>query len=215
MSDEVRRGFERLDQLLHRQEGMAVSRERLRRALERLEQQLRDQHNPVLDVLVPGLDEGTIRDKMAAFGLTAPDDLITWFGWNNGHTTDYQGRFIPGVGPAGFDFMCGEYEYLRGHAELYPELEGGWFPVVQFGGGGQKIMMDCGQNPNTRGYVRGYTPVGGFEGDGAPTLAEPIEWWCEFIDTGLWVCDDNGVHPTYGLDDERHLSARIRSSCMI
>ncbi|MDT5342895.1 MAG: hypothetical protein QOE52_2079, partial [Mycobacterium sp.] len=183
---------------------------------DRFEQQLRDQHNSVMDVFLPGLDEETIRHKMATFGLTAPDDLITWYGWNNGHTTEYQGRFVPRVGPVGFGFMCEQYEYFRDHVELFPELNGGWFPVVHFDGGGQKIMMDCGQNPTTSGRVHGYTPEYGFEGDGAPTLAEPIEWWCEFIDTGLWVCDDNGVHPSYDYDQYMNLMPpKIRNSCMI
>ncbi len=142
--------------------------------------------------MLPGVDADELRGRLGAFGLEAPDDLITWFGWHNGYEAPpgqpWRGALL-GVVFASFEAMSTYYTdmFLAHEVELLPAGSARWFPVVAFGGN-QHIVMDCGDDADTRGTVAGLTESF-FDPRAyrARTLAEPVEWWCEFIASGLWT----------------------------
>jgi hypothetical protein len=82
--------------------------------------------------------------------------------------------------------MCEQYtsNLMPYIAEYLPAEGTGWFPAVKFGDD-RWIMIDC-TDRATRGTVAAFAQSDFPEGFYRPaTLAEPVEWWCEFYETGL------------------------------
>lgn len=118
----------------------------LRALLEQLEDRLRAFGAPVVDAFRPGAPLEQVRAAIAAEGLSAHDDLVTWWGWHDGSdaggvAADYSG---PGiyfrqentlVGPwhvISLDDALRIRRWWRSTApQLVPE---DWLPVLQFEG---------------------------------------------------------------------------------
>jgi cell wall assembly regulator SMI1 len=219
----VEEGFARLHALVEWQDHAAVSPQRLRDALRRADDVLARAGAPVVRGLQPGLGADEVRDQMASLGLTAPDDLLVWFGWHNGY------RAPPGEVPDRNMFylalpmslveLVSRYSenYFEAQIEELGEPNMRWFPVVGIDSTWSHIVMDCGHDPTTAGQVAGFNAHSAFAWYVARTLAEPVEWWLEFVDTGLWRYDDAYARftPAYSYDEgSLWMPQRMFHSCM-
>jgi len=179
--------------------------DRLHRALERLEAVLAAQGHPVVDGLQPGIKENEVRGRLAQWGLDPPEDLITYFGWHNGYVTpagrDFHGEIGSGVRPMSLAQACQAYEEgVRFDLETLVEHTGWadgteWFPVV-VSTSGRYVLMDCRRDTPSRGSVAGWENLEMTEPQFRPaTLAQPVEWWAEYFETGVWRWDptDGGI----------------------
>jgi hypothetical protein len=162
--------------------------------------------------LLPGIDESEVRRMLAEVDLEPPDDLIDWFGWHNGYAPPPNGQPFWNIGPwhqaIGLEPAYDIYTELRNDIDdLAPDEDTEWFPVINFTHNGY-ILMYCGDKADQRGQVacwssefpdRFYRPA---------TLAEPIEWWTEYLDNGSWRYDS--LLRTYFADIDRDTMPRER-----
>jgi hypothetical protein len=187
--------------------------DRLKTALERLERALTAQGNHVVKGLIPGLGEAEIRARVAEFGFEPHEDLITWFSWHNGYQLPVgdpvpdglPGRIGPTLIPLDLELACVLFVENRDwdFELIAPGEEPKWFPVVRYSHAGE-IVMYCGGDTSHRGQVA-YWEAGFPEGFNRPSmLAEPVEWWIEYIETGVWSYDALRIgfnHPSIDRND--------------
>jgi hypothetical protein len=155
--------------------------ERLRLALNRFERALADHEVPVVQGLLPGVDESEVRQMLAEVDIEPPDDLIDWFGWHNGYAPPRSGKPFWNIGPSqqaiGLERAYDIYTELRHDIdELAPDEDTEWFLVINFTHNGY-ILMYCGDKADRRGQVACWMaefPDGFYR---PATLAEPVEWW--------------------------------------
>jgi len=221
MNETARAGFERLEALFYRQQATPPARHgRLRHALELLEDLLREQRNPIVDGLLPGLGAAEIRAQMRDLGLDAPDDLLTWFGWHNGYeqppTSRYQDWLAPSFRSTGIADLREHYlgMYLKYQIDAQSRDGARWFPILTTGNA-CVVMMDCGSDPATTGAVAKKNELGLIESThSVRELADIVEWWCEALAAGLWVYDEIGFHPIYDYNDLDYLPTKLLESEM-
>ena len=170
--------------------------ERLREALERLEEAIEALGYPLRDGLRPGLGEAEIRAQLAPLGIDPPADLITLFGWHNGYQTPVgqpsRGLLGPNLRTISLDRACREYVDMKISFEEMVKAGSSiglsWFPVLDFTGW-DSIIMNCEEGSPRRGAVTEWSPADDLPSDLPNTLAEPVERWAGLIESGQWTVD--------------------------
>lgn len=81
----------------------------LRPLLERLEDLLRGQGAPVVDLLADGLPEHVVREDLETYVGHAPQEVVDWFSWHDGLRQDQLG---PGVPPQ-HAMLLGGFQPIR------------------------------------------------------------------------------------------------------
>lgn len=200
---------------------------RLEAALARLEAALAAQHNPVLDGMQPGLPEREIRRVIGELGINPPQELIAWFGWHNGYVAP------PGRTPRAwmgaellqytFDHAVSLYsgiaegiDEFREFDLVSPDEDTEWFPLCMVRGGSY-LVMNCGNGLQRGSVARWNTHAQGFRPGGyrPQTLAEPVEWWVELIESGTWRYDASTDYVEYdpayvwSLSEQQQLSGLV------
>jgi hypothetical protein len=183
---------------------------KLGHTLVRLEEMLGSHGWPVVDGLQPGLPEALIREELNAVGINPPDDAIELFSWHNGYLPPSSTGWQEGILTPVWSVMdlSAAMEARRTIAEAYErpyvaesfEILGRrgdapWFPVLD--GEVWWIVMNCGDDPVTRGMVTTWNVQTGIEASYYPhTLAEPVQWWIDLIYSGQYVFDTPSTqHP--------------------
>ncbi|MCA0218566.1 MAG: hypothetical protein LCH43_14610 [Actinobacteria bacterium] len=166
-------------------------------------------------LLNPGLSGQRIRNQLAASGLSAPDELIVWFGWHDGRVLDDPRSFdvIPNFPIASLS------EAIERHEEFTSEFPGldprdendwgiprGWLSLTQTNYG---TAVHCLGEPSASPQVRVATPFF-YEEDGhrAVSLCTLVAWWIvglggggyvrrepRFEYDGWWDVDRARLHP--------------------
>jgi hypothetical protein len=172
--------------------------DRLLAALGRLEAVLAAQRNPVLRGLAPGVPEAELRERLKEWDLDPPQDLITLFGWHNGYVQPpgepFAGRIGSGISLLSLEQASQWYrDRVRFDIEVLIENAGwsesaDWFPVALIAG--TFVLMDCRRDVDSRGSVASWEFLEITESRYRPnTLAEPVEWWIDYFETGVWQWD--------------------------
>lgn len=199
----------------------SVVPEPLKNALDRLERALAANDWPVVRGLRPGLSEVDIRQRLADIGFDPPEDLIDAFTWHDGYDQPddqlpgWQGGWItPRLCVASLSQSLSSYDLIwPDFEEQYDEPEGRWFPV--FNGPIGTVVINCGDDPSTRGSVSVWDPVDGLsEGYRPASLAEPADWWANWLETGdyYWLPDFNGAPAALSRLDAAILTPEQQSS---
>lgn len=162
-------------------------------ALGRLEAILLGLGTPAAQALRPGLSAGEVTSQLAQIGLTAPQDLLTLYGWHNGSAAR-EGPF----GPAEFvpKWSFGSVQdmvalYKDDVAWLLEEIghQGlEWFPILIGVNGDIHVLMRCdGVAPGEIAFIEN----GEFEPNlyKPASLEEPLGWWADYIENGNYVFD--------------------------
>jgi hypothetical protein len=177
--------------------------EPLREALDRLERALVANDWPVVRGLQPGLSEADIRGQLADMGFDPPQDLITVFSWHDGYEEPddqlpgWRGGWItPRLCVASLSQALHDYYLVwTSLEEIFEEDEAEvrWFPL--FRGPIGTLVINCGDDA-ARGSVAVWEPDEGLsEGYQPPSLAEPLEWWANWLEAGdyYWLPNFNGA----------------------
>jgi hypothetical protein len=156
----------------------------------------------------PGIPGDQVQQALAALGLNAPDDLLTWYGWHDGYQPRTDGPpgepaltpFLPRFEFSGLAEMCGLY--LDDVKWLLDEIGGDgmkWFPILRDPYNDLYVVMDCG--PETPGRIAALES-GAFEPwlYRPSSLEEPVGWWCDYLETGKYVYDPETERFGYTFD---------------
>jgi hypothetical protein len=171
--------------------------DRLLTALERLESALTSHGWPSVRGLQPGLTETEVRERLIDHDFEPPEELITRFGWHDGYLQPldqipgWQGGWIGSLASAySLEQATKQYLFVMDSIdELDVDPEPRWFPVFSWLNG--DIVLNCGNHPETRGTVALFWPGPdeGFDSTYRPrSLAEPVEWWAGWVETGRSYC---------------------------
>jgi hypothetical protein len=188
--------------------------------LARLERSLIDQDWPTIRGLQPGLSESDVRAGLVDAGFDPPDELIALFGWHNGYVRpddqSSKGAYItPGVGvlslAQAIDNYYGIWTALE---EIFEEeqAEARWFPLLR--GPLGDVVINCGDDV-ARGTVAVFEPVEGLaEGYRPSSLAEPVEWWANWLESRdyYWERNSDGIPVTRTKLTAEQLDADQRTS---
>jgi hypothetical protein len=162
-------------------------------ALERLERALDEQSCPVVKGLQPGLGEGVIRRWLREQDFAPPEDLLVLYGWHDGYLQPvdeprWVGMISPGMQQLSLNEALSSYPFVKETIDMFDsDPERRWFPVISDGGGGY-VVINCGDDPATRGIVASFDAELDFSFGYRPrTLAEPVEWWAGFLESGTYV----------------------------
>jgi hypothetical protein len=160
-------------------------------ALERLETILRGLGTPAAQALRPGLPAAEVEAQLASIGLTAPADLLTWYGWHNGSAAPDgplgDAEFLPNWWFGSVEDMVALYRddvhWLLdeiGHQGVE------WFPILKSRTGDYHVLMRCdGLAPGEIAFIAN----GAFEPDlyKPRSLEEPLVWWADYIENGKYA----------------------------
>jgi hypothetical protein len=131
----------------------------LRPLLEELDRRLRAFGAPIVEAFRPGLPAGEVKAVFADEGLSAPDDVVTWWGWHDGAAVSDAPPVVSGPGVylrsentliedwhvLSLDEATRTHRWFRadyadaGAADLLP---GGWFPILVTGAK-PTMWIDC------------------------------------------------------------------------
>jgi hypothetical protein len=130
----------------------------LRGLLDELEHRLRAFGAPIVEAFRPGVSADEVRAVLAAEGLSAPDDVVVWWGWHDGAAL----HDAPPVHSGPSVYLRSEntlvedwhvlslreavrtHRWFRADAEKTPPdlLPAGWFPILVTGA--KPVMwIDC------------------------------------------------------------------------
>jgi hypothetical protein len=170
--------------------------QRLRSALDGLEIALAQAGHPVVEGLRPGLPEDEVRARLAEVEVSPVEDIVTFFGWHDGYQLPpggtWYGRISPAFRPYGLDEACKEHvtqqDVLYAAAE-YTGEQTQWFALLE--ADATWCVVNYSADLDTRGRVAVWD---GGELTPAParrpaTLAEPIELWLSYLESGVWRWD--------------------------
>jgi hypothetical protein len=171
---------------------VSLDADRLVTALARLERNLVDQGWPSVRGLQPGLSESDVRERLVDAGFEPPDELIALFGWHDGYVqpddrlpSSKGGWITPRLGVLSIERALHRYYGVwTALEEIFEEdeVEARWFPV--FAGPIGTVVINCGEDA-ARGSVAVFEPVEGLVGGYRPSsLAEPVEWWANWLESG-------------------------------
>ncbi len=181
-----------------RDDGIAVP---LRAALDELERRLRDFGAPVVEHLLPGRAATEVGEVLGRYGLEAPAELTTLWGWHDGTASErYEDTRLVGHWHVMSLEQAADTHAL--HREIYDDPRSdpagypqGWFPTLLYWDG-PFAAVDC------RGRVPGERPL--YVVDPQSDLpADPptpqfasvrdlVETLVRFFDLGVVVRDDHG-----------------------
>lgn len=164
--------------------------------LAELEQVWRQVDLPLVHRLRPGLSEDHVRTRLAEHGLSAPDEVIQWFGWHDGYEALRAHDFAP----------VGELITLDAGLALYrepitfgergiPLYDSGWLAVVHWSFAAH-MVLDCthtGQHATTASLSFPEPGEVVPPPDRHPSLTVPVAWWLERWRTGAWYPANNAV----------------------
>jgi hypothetical protein len=171
----------------------------LREALMRLESVVTALNLPVVRGLQPPLSEEEVREHLVGQDFDPPSDVITVFGWHDGYLqpsdeSAWGGWVAPGMQFLRLDQALEAYGPIKEQIEEFdedPELR--WFPVAVDGGGGS-FVINCGDDPETRGTVALIDSELDFgEAGRLPGLTLPVTWWADFLEDGTYSYDPDGA----------------------
>lgn len=160
-------------------------------SLVQLEDRLREQRVPIVDVLAPGIEEDQVRAALAPLGMEPPGELITWFAWHNGITEvepqsfgqTLLNRHVLSVAQA-----VAEWHWLQPGPEPWQ-----WNPTwLPFGSstGMWRYAVDCTPPQAETATVRLASPDEGYFDESRRAsvvgLASVVSWWIEALDRG-WM----------------------------
>jgi len=66
----------------------------LQELLDRYEAEIRQRCVPLWESMRPGLSRGEIVDRLGAAGLPAPEELVVWWMWHDGHELPHHGGLL-------------------------------------------------------------------------------------------------------------------------
>jgi hypothetical protein len=161
---------------------------RTRSALDRLEAALDAVHSPVVPSLRPGVSEAEVVERFHALQLEPPPEVVAWYGWHDGYEAgaDGRGEIACGTRPFSLAQACDFLPDLLGNlSSVAPDQDSGWFPLG-WCQDKRVLIVYCGANPNQYGHVtvtETELPDNNFW---ATTLAEPVEWWAEYLENGTY-----------------------------
>jgi hypothetical protein len=175
-----------------------------------LEDEPRAHGVPVGDILLPGIPSSQTIDELQAVGLTAPEELVVWWGWHGGNRVDAASRLVFGIAlPAfvqgsvhtaveNYRFqMCAlggaDLDPFRPdpeHEREYREQGGGtgWLPLEATGHG---TLIDCNLASDGPPKIHSSDVQFSFADSAAyfraVSLTTIVTWWLDEIFRGHWV----------------------------
>jgi hypothetical protein len=171
-----------------------VTPERLQLALERLRSVWVATGAPIAEHLAAPRPPASTIAALRGVGLDAPDELVSWFSWHDGH--DYPAgtnRTMTACGIGHF-FLIGMDQCLHEldvWRDVYSDESGTdaagwsscWFPLIRNASGSAAIAVVSEQPECQIGYFHpelGFNPV-------TPSIAALVERWAERIEGGQWT----------------------------
>jgi hypothetical protein len=138
------------------------------------------------------LERNDVRERLVDAGFEPPDELIALFGWHDGYVqpddrlpSSKGGWITPRLGVLSIERALHRYYGVwTALEEIFEEdeVEARWFPV--FAGPIGTVVINCGEDA-ARGSVAVFEPVEGLVGGYRPSsLAEPVEWWANWLESG-------------------------------
>jgi hypothetical protein len=194
----------------------AVTEARMRSALDRLEAALDAIGSPVVRALRPGISEDEVVERFHALQLEPPTEVKAWYGWHDGyeaaHGADGFGEIACGTRPFSLTQACDFLPVLLANlSSVAPDQDSGWFPLG-WCQDKRVLIVYCGANPNQFGHVtvtETELPDNRFW---ATTLAQPVEWWAEYLEDGTYYYAPPfgmGVFSVADIPDERRFSGLV------
>ena len=144
---------------------------------------------PVKGFFEPGVSRNIVERALAPLGLTAPDELVTWFSWQNGQTPTRQPSVLPFSIPQSIEWVAGNYAYYQRN-EILPEGRWAWSPGwLCLDGDAHGLNMWCGDDPKQPPRIRRpdeeNRPLDAHNNVGQiVSLCTVVAWWIEAIESG-------------------------------
>jgi cell wall assembly regulator SMI1 len=167
--------------------------ESVHEALDRLNAAWVANRAPVADHLAGPRPAEEVTAILTSVGFDAPEELVSWFTWHDGHTIDRGGRYLAESGIGGYQLMTlneclGELRVWREVAAEEPELndwkwDHSWFPLMRNGGGDAVVVVTDQGSPCPAGE---FTAVGGYR-QVATSLSDLILVWVRRIEQQEWT----------------------------
>lgn len=167
----------------------------LTNALERLRAAWITAGAPLAEHLAPGLPEGETRELLSREMGGAPDELVTWFGWHNGH--DFPNgtpRWYTDSGISEFDLMTLDecFVELKVNRDIAREApwgrnwwRGDYFPLLRGRGGESVVAITSRESGTCR--VKYWHPEFPDCEPAADSVAALVTRWTDRIGAGDWV----------------------------
>jgi cell wall assembly regulator SMI1 len=179
--------------------------DRLIVALDRLVAAAVAQGSSIEEGLLPGIGEDQVRATLAPLGLVPPPEMISLFGWHNGHDDSAFGlvQLGPLVALPTLSRACELNELVREFLPMWVSVgdieHADWFPVIDLREGGS-VVMDCRPTSATFGHIFGYDFQSDIPEYMPASLAEPIERWAGYVEEGRWIRGDHDQWIDYRTD---------------
>ncbi len=166
---------------------VGASPELLRELLHHYERVLAEIGYPV-ELFRPPLKPAEIRSRINKLGLTAPDELVTWYSWHDG--SEAGPWLTPQFGFAPLTYAEYSYRSASLGSERW-EWNPGWLHVMAPNVG---LGVAC-DGPNEQPPMVAH--VSPDEGGSQPSqsdgwvlsLCTPVTWWLEAIESGAYTYD--------------------------
>jgi hypothetical protein len=174
----------------------AMTAERMRSALDRLEAALNAIGSPVVRTLRPGISEEEVVERFHVLQLNPPEEVKASYGWHDGYEAgaDGRGEIAAGARPFSLAQACDFLpDLLANLSSVAPDQDSGWFPLG-WCQDKRVLIVYCGANPNQYGHVTVTETELSDNNFWATTLAEPVEWWAGYLENGTYYYD-----PTFGI----------------
>ena len=172
-------------------------RSRLGLALAEYERLLRRTGLDVDKLYAPGVPDDVTSSALSSIGLTAPAELLEWFGWHDGARLQADGKRRRECGPV--RGLLSLEEALQERHWVYDPLCRGattnvyWFPIMVFIHGAH-LVVECNTAVSTEFCAT--TTMEGLDLREKEVRAQSLEaatnTWVRALATGLWYVEEPG-----------------------
>jgi hypothetical protein len=188
------------------------SPELLRELLETYEYECDRMGSPIKRALASGIPEKQVREMLAEVGLVANDEVVTWFGWHDGVSTEIDFEISVHAMP---DFVAAPLFYaIQRYRDMVLEFEPPYgtdvpWEYFMFGAGEGWLMLidsnrgcaiDCfaeldrSTPPRIRSASENFLESGSERLYRAVSLCTLVTWWLEGLRTGAYIWDESEQH---------------------
>ena len=145
-----------------------------------------------LDVLIDGVGSNQVRDATRSVGLGAPEELVIWFGWQNGLLRDSDDHLINALPlnfvPASLGSAIESYEGQVRDWIPAGLWERGWLTLES----AQGLSVYCDGEPQSpclvrKRFIDEYDFLTEYESYQTVSLCTVVSWWLEALTTrSIW-----------------------------
>jgi hypothetical protein len=169
---------------------------------------------PVARLLRPGADRDTISERVGALSLTPSSELLDWWSWHDGATSEcYRLSIGPGLYTETLETCLSEHDRLEAFS-WEPQLRQ-WFPIASELGGGL-VIVRCSDEDALRSPVTFVNKFGEIPPADAwqPSIHAMVQLWLERLRSGLWIADESG-YAIESREDVDSLPENLRRSGLV